>query len=160
MFRKGKSAVKGVSKKSWSGTETEARVEEKGLGWRIAWWEFTEKKNSHLLGLRGRRQYSDQCSNQNRAPCVVSTTLETERSEEKPNGQIVSINRAADRRRQRSRAIIDEKRKAQGQERILAKHLDELERSDFCDFDKPHKHAYQKRKTEFNEQCKEGGQLK
>ena len=33
------------------------------LGWRLAWWGFTEKDASHLLGLRGRHQYSDQRSN-------------------------------------------------------------------------------------------------
>ena len=49
------------------------------LGWRLAWWRSTEKKEaSHLLGLRGRHQYSDQCSNQNRAPCVASTAVGTE----------------------------------------------------------------------------------
>ena len=38
-------------------------------GWRLAWWGSTEKKEaSHLLGLRGRHQYADQRSNQNRAP--------------------------------------------------------------------------------------------
>ena len=30
------------------------------LGWRLAWWESTEKEASHLLGLRGRHQYSYQ----------------------------------------------------------------------------------------------------
>ena len=46
------------------------------LGWRLAWWGSTEKKEaSHLLGLRGRQQYSDQCSNQNRAICEASTAL-------------------------------------------------------------------------------------
>ena len=34
----------------------------------------------------------------------------------------------------------------QGQERILAEHVDGLERSDFCDFDKPRKRANQKGK--------------
>ena len=30
------------------------------LGWRLAWWGSTEKKEaSHLLGMRGGRQYSD-----------------------------------------------------------------------------------------------------
>ena len=52
------------------------------------------------------------------------------------------------------------KRKVQGQERILAKHFDGLERSGFCDFDKPHKRAYQKGKIESSEQSKEGGQSK
>ena len=39
------------------------------LRWRLAWWGSTEKKEaSHLLGLRGRHQYSNQRSNRNRAP--------------------------------------------------------------------------------------------
>ena len=43
------------------------------LGWRLAWKESTEKKEtSHLLGLRGRHQYSGQRSNRNRAPWVAS----------------------------------------------------------------------------------------
>ena len=38
----------------------------------------TEKKEAlHLLGLRGRRQYSDQLSNRNRAPCMTSTAMGT-----------------------------------------------------------------------------------
>ena len=46
------------------------------LGRRLAWWGSTEKKEaSHLLGLRGRHPYSDQRSNQNRAPCVASTAV-------------------------------------------------------------------------------------
>ena len=53
------------------------------LGWRLAWWGSTEKKEaSHLLGLRGRHQYSDQRSNRNRAPCVASTAVGTEEEED------------------------------------------------------------------------------
>ena len=53
------------------------------LGWRLAWWGLTEKKEaSHLLGLRGRHQYSDQRSNRNRATCVASTAVGTEREED------------------------------------------------------------------------------
>ena len=53
------------------------------LGWRLVWWESTEKKEtSHLLGLRGRHQYSDQRCNQNRAPCVASTAVGTEGEED------------------------------------------------------------------------------
>ena len=53
------------------------------LGWRLAWWGSTEKKMaSHLLGLRGRHQYSDQRSNRNRAPCVASTAVGTEDEED------------------------------------------------------------------------------
>ena len=52
------------------------------LGWRLAWWGSTEKMEaSHLIGLRGRRQYSDQRSNRNRAPCVASTAVGTEGEE-------------------------------------------------------------------------------
>ena len=47
-----------------------------------------------------------------------------------------------------------------GQERILAEHLDGLERSDVSDIDKPRKHAYQKIKIEYNEQSKEEGEPK
>ena len=50
--------------------------------------------------------------------------------------------------------------KQEGQERILAEHLNGLEGNDFCDFDKPRKHAYQKGKIESNEQSKKGGQPK
>ena len=56
--------------------------------------------------------------------------------------------------------MADLERKEQGQERILAEHLNGLERNGFCDFDKPRKHAYYKGKIESNKQSKEGGQLK
>ena len=52
------------------------------------------------------------------------------------------------------------RKKVQGQEWILAEHLDGLERNVFCNFNKPRKRAYQKGKVEFNEQSKEGGQPK
>ena len=48
----------------------------------------------------------------------------------------------------------------QGQEWILAEHLDGLERNDFCDFDTPRKCAYHKGKIESNEQRKEEGSPK
>ena len=53
------------------------------LGWRLAWWGSTEKKEaSHLLGLRGRHRYSDQRYNRNRAPCVTSIAIEAESEED------------------------------------------------------------------------------
>ena len=35
-----------------------------------------------MLGLRGRHQYSDQRSNRNKAPCVASTAVGTEKQED------------------------------------------------------------------------------
>ena len=53
------------------------------LGWRLAWWGSTEKKEaSHLLGLRRRHQYSDQRSNRNRVLFLASTALGTEGEED------------------------------------------------------------------------------
>ena len=93
------------------GLKQRQELSKRRLGWRLAWWEATEKKEaSHLLELRGRHQYSDQRSNQNRAPCVASITVGTEGEGGGPNGRIVSIKRAADRRRKRGRKIIDEER--------------------------------------------------
>ena len=65
------------------GLKRRRELSKKRLGWKLAWWGSTEKKEiSHLLGLRGRHQYSDQCSNRSRAPCVASTAVETEEEEE------------------------------------------------------------------------------
>ena len=74
------------------------------------------------------------------------------------NGQIVTIKRIPDGKWQKSRNIIGERRKVHGREWTLAEHLDGLEKNDFCDFEKSHKRAYQKRKVESNEQSKKGGQ--
>ena len=53
------------------------------LGWRLAWWGSTEKNEaSHLLGLRGRHQYSDLRSNRNRTHCMASTAVGTEGEED------------------------------------------------------------------------------
>ena len=57
-----------TSRKAGVGLKRRRKLSEKRLGWRLAWWEFTEKKvASHLLRLRGRHQYSDQRSNRSRA---------------------------------------------------------------------------------------------
>ena len=50
--------------------------------------------------------------------------------------------------------------KSTGSRTDPCEHLDGLERSDFCDFGKPRKHAYQKGKIESNKQSEEGGQPK
>ena len=78
--------------------------------WRLAWWGSTEKEASHLLGLRARHQYPNQRSSRIKASCVASTAAGTGGG---PNGQAVSIKRAADRKRQ-SREMIDKMREKYG----------------------------------------------
>ena len=65
-------------------------------------------RRPHLRRLRGRHHYSNQQSSRIRAPRVASSAVGTDGGGE-PNGQIVSIRRAADGR-QKSRKIIDEER--------------------------------------------------
>ena len=99
-----------IPRKVEVGLKRRQELNRKRWDWRLAWWGFTKKKEaSYFLGLRGRHQYSDQLSNQNRAPCMASTAVRTV-GEGGPNGQIVSIKRAAHGRRQRSKKIVDEKR--------------------------------------------------
>ena len=62
--------------------------------------------------------------------------------------------------REAGRSLMKKDRKVQGQKRILAEHLDRLEKNDFCDFDKPRKRACQKIKIESNEQRNEESQPK
>ena len=77
------------------------------MGWRLAWWGSTEKKEAlHLLGLRGRHQCSDQRFNRNRAACVASTTVGTGGEED----LMARSSYIADGRRHRSREIINEER--------------------------------------------------
>ena len=75
-LEKEKVRSKVISKKVGVGLKQRRELSKRRLGWRLTWWESTEKKQaSHLLGLRGRHQCSDQRSNRIRAPCVVSTAL-------------------------------------------------------------------------------------
>ena len=109
MLRKGK---KVTTRKVGVGFKWRREPSRRRLDWRLAWWGSTEKKEaSHLLGLRGRHQYSDQRFSRNRAACMASTAVGRDRGGEGLNGQIVSVKRAADGRRQRSRKIINEERK-------------------------------------------------
>ena len=71
-----------TSRKVGVGLKRRREPSRRRLG-RRAWWRCTEKKEaSHLLGLRGRHQYSDQRFNRNRAPCVASTAVGTEGEED------------------------------------------------------------------------------
>ena len=65
------------------GLKRRRELSRRRLGWRLARWGSTEKKEaSHLLGLRGRHQYSDQRSYRMRAPCVASIAVGTKGEEE------------------------------------------------------------------------------
>ena len=64
------------------GLKRRRELNKRRLSWRLVWWISTKKEASHLLGLRGRRQYSDQRSNRNRAPCMASTAVGTEWEED------------------------------------------------------------------------------
>ena len=88
------------------GLKRRRRLNKRRLGWRLTWWGFTEKEASHLLGLRGRHQYSDQSFNRIKAPCVASSAVGTERKKDQMD-RSSAIKRAADGRRHRSREIID-----------------------------------------------------
>ena len=69
---------KRIPRKVGVGLKRRREPSRRRLGWWFALWEPTEKKEaSHLLGLRGRHQYSDQRSNRNRATCVASTAVRT-----------------------------------------------------------------------------------
>ena len=65
------------------GLKRRRELGKKTWGWRLAWWRSTEKNEaSHLLGSRGRHQYSDQRFSRIRDPCVASTVVETEGEED------------------------------------------------------------------------------
>ena len=132
-----------TSRKVEVGLKRRWELSKRRLGWRLAWWGSTAKKEAlHLRGLRARHQYSDQRSNQNRAFCVASTASR-DQGRGGPNSQIVSIKRAADGRRQISREIIyEEKEKYRAKNEFLQNIWTDLKGSDFCDFDKPYKRAY------------------
>ena len=72
-----------TARKVGVGLKRKLELSRRRLGWRLAWWGFTEKKEaSHFLGLRGRHQYSDHRFYQNRAPCVVFTAVGTKGEED------------------------------------------------------------------------------
>ena len=98
--------VEGGPKKSKSGIKAEGKIEQKEKRMKVSLVESTKKKQaSHFLELRERHQYSDERSSRIRALCVASIAAGTEGR--RPNGQVVRIERTAERRRQRSREIID-----------------------------------------------------
>ena len=79
--------------------------------------EINRGETSYLLGSRERHQRSNRIT----APCVATGAARTDR-EEKPVGQIVTINRTADE------SEFRDKKKERDQERISVKRFDGLER--------------------------------
>ena len=142
MIRKGENAVKGDPKKSWSGIEKKAGVEKEEA-----------RPEVSLMGIHSEERCLTFARIEWKTP-ILRPALQSKQSSlcglyhnrdqggGVPNGQIVSIKRAPNSRRQRSREVIDEVRKVRTQEQILAEHLDGLERNNFCDFEKPSKHTY------------------
>ena len=61
------------------GLKQKRELNKRRSSWRLAGLGFTEKEALHLLGLRGRHQYSDQISNRIKAPCVVSNAVGAEK---------------------------------------------------------------------------------
>ena len=83
VLKKEKMRSKMIPSKIGVGLKRRRELSRKRLGWRLAWWGSTEKKEvSHFLGLRERHQYSNQRSNRNRAPCAASTAVGIEGKED------------------------------------------------------------------------------
>ena len=151
---------KAILRKVGVGLKRKGKLNSIRQGWRLTWWGSIEKKQaSHLLELRRRHQYSDQRSNRNRAPCVASTAARTDKEEDQMVRLSASREQLTEKIREAGSSLMKKKR-IQGQKRIFAKHLDGLERSDFCDFGKPRKRICQKGKIKSKEQSNEEGQLK
>ena len=112
-----------------------------------------------MLELRGRHQYSDQRSNRNRAPCVASNAVGIKGEE----GQMARLSAQREQLTEEGREAgksLTKREKSTGPRTDPCEHLDKLKKNDFCDFEKPHKHAYQKGKIELNQQSKKGSQPK
>ena len=76
---------------------------------RLAWWGSTEKKEaSHLLRLRKTPVLRPALQSKQSSLCGLHCSRD--RGGGGPNGQILSVKRAADERKHRSRKIIDEER--------------------------------------------------
>ena len=82
-LKKERARSKVAPKKFEVGLKRRRELNKKRWGWRLAWWGSTEKKEaSHLLGLRGRHQYSEQRSSRMRASRVASIAVGTEGEED------------------------------------------------------------------------------
>ena len=113
MLRKGKSAVEGDPKKCWSGIETEAGAEEEEVGLEISLVGIHSKEGGLTLAWIERKTPVLRPALQSKQSSLSGLHCSGDRGGGGPNGQIVSLKRAADGRRQRGRKIINEERKVQ-----------------------------------------------
>ena len=98
-LEKKRSAVAGDLKKSWGGIETEAGVELEEIGLEVSLVEMQREKGLTFARVERKTVVLIRpCPSRIRAPCVASTAVGTDGGGG-PNGQVVSIERAADGRR-------------------------------------------------------------
>ena len=95
------------------GVELKRRPEpsRRRLDWRLAWWVSTEKKEASQISRIERKAPVLRPALQSKQNSLCGFYRSGDQGRGGPNGQIVSIKRAADGRRQRSREIINEERK-------------------------------------------------
>ena len=103
MLRKGKSAVEGDPKKSWSGIEMEVGLEVSLVGIHREEASLTFARIERKTPVLRSALHPNQSS-----WCGLHRS--GDRGGGGPNGQVVSVKRAADGRRQRGQKIINEKR--------------------------------------------------
>ena len=110
-----------------------------------------------MLEFRGRHQYSDQRSNRN--SFLRGLHRSGDRGGGEPNGQIVSIKRATDGRRQRGLKIINEERKKDSAKNGTLRNTSmDSKGAAFVTLKNHASRTCQKGKIESNEQSKKGGQ--
>ena len=80
------------------------------LGWRIDWWGFTEKTGGLTFARIERKTPVLRPGLQSKQSSLCGFHRSRDRGGGGTNGQIVSVKRAADGRRQRGRKIIDKER--------------------------------------------------
>ena len=107
MLRKGKSAVEGDPKKSWSGIETEAGAEQEEVGPEASLVEIHREEGGLTFARIERKTPVLRPALQSKQSSLCGLHRSRDRGGGRPNGQIVSVKRAADGRR--GRKIINEK---------------------------------------------------
>ena len=110
MFRKGMIAVEGDPKKSWSGIETEAAIELEEVGLEVNLVGIHWKEGGLTFAWIERKTTVLRPALQSKQSSLCGLHRIKDRWGGGPNGQIVSVKRTADGRRQKNGKIIDEER--------------------------------------------------